>query len=229
MINYDDVYANFNISERMLLDIKQNYPHLRDENGRIIKEKVRMSISRFIDGDKYPFQGHLDYWDLGVEEGTGTYAVRGIFKNPDGELIPGLQVKIRVIPKDGIDALLVPDIAIGTDQTGRYVLVLNEKDEVKRRAVTPGARYGEMQVVLDGLAENDRVIVEGMQRARLDAVVTPTVATLKPVKMDVVEKLSSETADGGPLPPPQPAPLDDSTKALFPEGDTDAASDGAND
>ena len=220
VINYDEIYANFYISERALLDITQNYPPER-ENGEIDKKSVKILLSRHIDGDKYPFEGHLDYWDLGVDESTGTYAIRAVFNNKDNELIPGLQVNVRVVLKEDVPALLVPEAAIGTDQTGRYVLIVDDKNTVKRRAVVPGDRYGDMRVVREGVTTDDRIVVEGIQRARLDAVVDPKPNKLEPPDVDGVSSIQrSEDEDGEPLDQPAGEPLDDSASAIFEENDT---------
>ena len=191
VINYDKIYATFYISERVFQQVTEEARH-RDADGEVDKTSVKMYLSRFIDGDKFPFEGHLDYWDLAVEEATGTYALRGIFDNPDRRLAPGMTVTIRVPGQPLEDALLVPQSSIGTDQTGRYVLVVDAENKVKRKAVTPGERFGGMQVIAEGLAADDRVVINGLQRARLDAKVTPVVKDLLPLKSDGVQWIDGE-------------------------------------
>jgi len=224
VVNYDEIYANFNVSERTLQQIRKDADY-RGEDGQLDKESVKMYLSRFIDGDKYPFEGHLDYWGTEVEESTGTYPIRGLFKNPDEQLIPGMTVKIRV-PMTRIDnALLVPEGSIGTDQRGRYVLVINAENKVERRGVTPGAKFGGMQVVLDGLTKDDRVVIKGLQRARLDAEVNPVEETLPPLKTDGVRTFRSEGDDGEPVEPPPAESVDEAAAAVFEEESTDDAKD----
>jgi multidrug efflux pump subunit AcrA (membrane-fusion protein) len=85
---------------------------------------------------------------LGVESATGTFRLRGVFPNPSPRLItPGMTVRIRV-PTGVIEgALLVPEAALGADQRGRYLLIVNSEDKVERRDVTLGRKTGTMQVV----------------------------------------------------------------------------------
>ena len=218
VINYDDIYANFYISERVLQQIKQNSP--RRQGEEINKEEVKMYLAREIDGDEFPYEGHLDYWDLAVEESTGTYAIRGIFENPNRDLIPGMTVKIRVPMRPIENALLVPERSIGVDQTGRYVLVVNNENIVKRKSVTVGDRFGDLQVITEGLTKEDRVVVDGLQRARLDAQVDPKPHPKLELKTDGLRVLDDASGERENLPAPQPEVLDESAAAVF-DGDAD--------
>lgn len=112
----------------------------------------------------YPHKGHLDYAAPAVDPSTGTLAVRGTFANPRLELLPGYFVRVRV-PLDEKPALLVPDVAVGSDQGGRYVLVVNADNVVEQRKVRPGFQVGELRVIEDGLKAEDRVVVDGLLRA----------------------------------------------------------------
>ena len=195
VINYDNIYGNFYISERVLQEIMQNSP-VREGGEEVDKQKVKMYLAREIDGDEFPFEGHLDYWDLAVEESTGTYAIRGIFKNGDGKLIPGMTVRIRVPMRPIENALLVPEGCIGVDQTGRYVLVVNEDNVVKRHSVKVGPRFGDLQVISEGLTKDDRVVMSGLQRARLDAKVDPQPYEQLKLKTDGLRKIVSSSDVG---------------------------------
>ena len=112
----------------------------------------------------YPHRGTLDYVSPTVNQATGTLAVRAIMQNAQGVLVPGYFVRVRV----GIDeqnTLLVPDAALGSDQGGRYVLVVNKDDVVEQRKVTIGPRVGELRAIDSGLKGDDRVVVSGILRA----------------------------------------------------------------
>jgi RND family efflux transporter MFP subunit len=113
----------------------------------------------------YPHSGVLDYAAPGVDQSTGTLQVRGIFKNPNRALLPGYFARVRV-PLAPEQALLVPEVAIGTDQGGRYVLAVNDDNVVEQRRVQLGQTFGEMRVVEDGLKPEQRIVVGGI----LDAV-----------------------------------------------------------
>lgn len=164
IVDYDPIYANFTISERQLLAMLEKTGSRKDrvENN---KEKLKLYLQRASD-DGFPFEGQFDYADLAVDQGTGTYMVRGVFPNPRQEIIPGLFVRIK-IPLGTIEnALLIPEQAVGSDQRGDFVLVVTDEDDVERRKVTLGIRHDGMVVIAEGITPGDRVIVDGLQRAR---------------------------------------------------------------
>jgi RND family efflux transporter MFP subunit len=113
----------------------------------------------------FPHKGNLDYVSPQLNQGTGTIAVRGILKNPDRVLLPGFFVRVRVPFDKQENALLVPDAALGADQAGRYVLVVNAENVVEQRKVTTGQLDGDLRVIESGLKPDDKVIVGGLLRA----------------------------------------------------------------
>jgi multidrug efflux system membrane fusion protein len=113
----------------------------------------------------YPHRGVIDYSDTQVDSRTGTIQLRGRFPNPNKILLPGLFARVR-IPLGEQDALLVPEVALGADQAGRFLLVLNDKSEVERRTVVPGVLEDGLRVIEKGLRPSERVIVKGLQRVR---------------------------------------------------------------
>jgi len=207
IVSYDPIYANFNISERALLKLRERR---RPGDDQIDKEQIKVLLGRAADPG-FPFEGHFDYADLTVDQSTGTYAIRGIFPNPDLEIVPGLFVRIRVPIGEQEDSLLVPELAMGADQAGRYVLVVNSQDEVERRNVTVGSKYrsgdpqfGDMVVVEEGLRADDRVIIVGLQRARPGGKVRPEPVEL-PAVVDELESARREEVPAGPPAEAQPA------------------------
>ena len=113
----------------------------------------------------YPHKGKLDYVAPTINQSTGTLAVRGILPNPDRVLLPGYFVRVRVPVDQQQDALLVPDVALGSDQGGRYVLVVNDDNVVEQRKVETGQLDGGLRVIESGLKPDDRVVVAGLLRA----------------------------------------------------------------
>ena len=89
-----------------------------------------------------------------------------MFDNPDGIFTPGMFGRLRVPGSPPYTALLVPDAAIGSEQARKYVLVVDDAGMVRQKYVTPGQLDGGLRVIKDGLAANDRVIVNGLMRAR---------------------------------------------------------------
>ncbi|MFL6790740.1 MAG: efflux RND transporter periplasmic adaptor subunit, partial [Bradyrhizobium sp.] len=96
---------------------------------------------------------------------TGTLAVRGVLPNPDRVLLPGFFVRVRVPIEQQQNALLVPDVALGSDQAGRYVLIVNGQNVVEQRKVQTGPLEGELRVIESGLKADDRVVTAGLLRA----------------------------------------------------------------
>jgi RND family efflux transporter MFP subunit len=113
----------------------------------------------------YPHRGTLDYASPSVNASTGTLAVRAVLANPSRILLPGYFVRVRVPLGEAQNALLVPDSAIGSDQGGRYVLVVDNDNVVAQRKVEIGPRVDERRVIESGLNPQDRVVVAGVLRA----------------------------------------------------------------
>jgi len=112
----------------------------------------------------YPHEGRLDFASISLTPTTGTLLLRGIFPNPDGKILPGLYVQVRV-PVKKKTALLVPEVAVANDQQGSYVLIVNKKDVVERRGVKTGPPVDNLRVVEEGLNGEELVIINGLLRA----------------------------------------------------------------
>lgn len=139
----------------------------------------------------FPHKGTVDFIDNRLNPATGTIRVRAVLDNKDGRFTPGLSARVRLTSGEPAAAVLVPDRAIGTDQTRKIVLTVGADNIVAPRAVQLGALDGGMRVV-QGLKAGELVIVDGLQRAFPGAPVTPTV-----LKVD---------AQGMPIVPPPAAP-----------------------
>jgi len=113
----------------------------------------------------YPHKGKLDFVDTGIDPSTGTLQVRAVLPNSDRALLPGAFVRVHVPVDRNEKALVVSNRALGVDQAGPYVLLVNADDVVEQRAVETGALVDDMRVITKGLEVTDRVIVEGLQRA----------------------------------------------------------------
>jgi RND family efflux transporter MFP subunit len=168
--------VNFNINEQDVQRIRAE----RAKMGLTSNEVSNIAVEVGLQTETgYPYKGHLDYASPTLTAGTGTLAVRGIFYNPNAALLPGYYVRARV-PGPGQERLLVPDVAVGSDQGGRYLLVLNADNVIEQRKVLVGHLVGSMRVILDGLKPDDRVVVDGLLRAIPGQKVEPKVETLTP-------------------------------------------------
>jgi RND family efflux transporter MFP subunit len=122
--------------------------------------------------DGYPHQGHLDFAAISLTTTTGTLLIRGILPNADGKILSGLYARVRV-PLERRTTLLVPEAAIGHDQQGAYVFVVNDKNVVERRNVTTGSAVESRRVIDNGLTGREWVIVNGLLKAAPGRQVTP--------------------------------------------------------
>jgi RND family efflux transporter MFP subunit len=162
IVQLDPVYANFAINEKDVLRIRAEIR----ERGITQDELKKVSVEIGLQTEQgYPHKGRLDYASPTVDATTGTLTARAIFDNPARVLLPGLFVRVRIPTGTADKALLVPDAALGADQGGRYLLVVNKDNVVEQRKVEIGAVEGAMRVIEKGIAAGDRVIVSGIQRA----------------------------------------------------------------
>ena len=162
IVQTDPVYVNFNLAERDVLRVRQEIR----ERGLTPADLKRVPIEVGLQSDSgYPHRGTLDYAAPTINASTGTLTVRGILDNPNRVLLPGYFVRVRVPEAEQNDALLVPDAALGSDQGGRYLLVVNKDNVVEQRKVEIGAVVNDMRVIEKGLNPDDRVIVAGLLRA----------------------------------------------------------------
>jgi RND family efflux transporter MFP subunit len=163
IVALDPIYVNFNVNEQDVLRIRAEA--LR--HGVTVAQLRQLPVQVGLQTDQgYPHEGRLDYIAPTVSQSTGTLAVRGIVPNPDRTMLPGYFVRVRVPYDQQSDALLVPDTALGSDQGGRYVLVVTADNTVEQRKVEIGPiEDGALRVIETGLKPDDRVVIAGLLRA----------------------------------------------------------------
>jgi membrane fusion protein, multidrug efflux system len=128
---------------------------------------------RLIDEKAFSHQGKMDFIDNTIDRASGTIRARAVFANGAGLFTPGMFGRVRVPASQPYEALLVPDAAVGTEQARKYVLVVAADNTVSQRYVTLGDVIDDLRVIKSGLASEDRLIVNGMVRARPGGKVTP--------------------------------------------------------
>jgi RND family efflux transporter MFP subunit len=177
IVQHDPIYVNFNISEQDVLRIRAEIIRRGLTPDDIKKVSLEVGLQT---ESGYPHHGTLDYASPTVNQSTGTLAVRAILQNDDRSLLPGYYVRVRLPLGQQQDALLVPDVALGSDQGGRYVLVVNKENVVEQRKVEVGPVVETMRVIEKGVAADDRVVVGGLLRAipgnKVDPQTQPTQA-----------------------------------------------------
>jgi RND family efflux transporter MFP subunit len=128
----------------------------------------------------------MDFVDNVIDRSSGTIRGRAVFDNPAGLLTPGMFGRVRVPGSPPHTVLLIPDAAIGTEQSRKYVLVVDDGGVARLKYVTPAQLDDGLRVIKDGLAASDRVIVNGLMRARAGVKVavqeqgTPAASTAAP-------------------------------------------------
>jgi multidrug efflux pump subunit AcrA (membrane-fusion protein) len=176
IVALDPIYVNFTVNEQDVLRIRAEAARkgLTANDLRQLPLEVGLQTE-----DGYPHKGKLDYASPTVNQSTGTLAVRGVMPNADRVLLPGYFVRVRVPFGEQSNALLVPDAALGSDQSGRYLLVVTGENVVEQRKVQTGPLDGDLRVIESGLKADDRVVVAGLLRAIPGQKVDPQLREIK--------------------------------------------------
>ena len=161
----DPIYVTIAISEKRLIDVRRQGINI--ENPPVAPH---LTLS---DGSRYQHEGAFDFLGTEVSQSTDTIQARAVFPNPDQVLLPGQFVSVVVRQKVIETALVVPQIAVQEDQQGYFALIVNQADQVEVRRITVGDQVDGFWVVEDGLAEGERVIVQGLQKVRPEMTVNP--------------------------------------------------------
>ncbi|MGA7875908.1 MAG: efflux RND transporter periplasmic adaptor subunit [Desulfoferrobacter sp.] len=174
IVRLDPIYAYFNLNER---DLVRLMAQGRKDNSPTYKEKPVPVYLQIAGEENYPHKGQLDFASAAVNPTTGTLTLRAIFENPvvgsSPVLLPGMFAQIRIPVDVDENALLVPNSALGLNQGRHFLLIVNDKNVVQQRTVEIGTLVDEMRVIEKGLKSSDWVVIDGIQRARPDATVTP--------------------------------------------------------
>lgn len=161
IVQLDPIWVNFTASERDVLSVRAALAKRGETTANLIGMRVEVGLQN---ETGYPHIGKLDYVAPTINPATGTLAARATLDNESRTLLPGAFARVR-IPGTPRSVLLVPDVAVGSDQSGRYVLVLNKDNVVEQRGVELAERVGELRVISSGLGKDDRVVIGGIQRA----------------------------------------------------------------
>ena len=189
IVQYQPMYAYFNVNERDLLRYGEN--RRKEGAGWVPVFELGLANEK-----GYPHKGRLDYIDNRVDETTGTITVRGEFPNKSGRMVPGLFARIRIPEPEQREALLVPENTLGRDQRGTYALVANSENVVEYRLLQVGPQVdGGLRIVDDGLGPEDWVIVRGIQRARPGAKVAPEQKVLEELMADKDQTAGAKSKD----------------------------------
>jgi membrane fusion protein, multidrug efflux system len=173
IVSMDPIHIYFDMDEATYLKNNRLWHEGRRPSSRETPNAVQIMLS----GETKPsHEGNMDFVDNRLDVATGTLRGRAVVPNTDLSILPGQFARIRVIGSAPYDALLLPDTAITNDQSRKIVFVVNKDNTVEMRPVTLGPLDQGLRVIRDGITKDDRVVVDGLQRARVGAKVTPQAA-----------------------------------------------------
>jgi RND family efflux transporter MFP subunit len=170
IVSLDPIRFEFTFDEAAYLRYERLSQEGKDVTGR--EGSVFVSL-RLIDEPDFMHSGRMDFVDNVIDRASGTIRGRAVFSNPKGLFTPGMFARVRVPGSPAYPALLVPDVAIGSEQARKYVLVLDDQNVARVKYVVLGDTFDGLRVVKEGLAAEDRVVVNGVARIRAGQKVTP--------------------------------------------------------
>jgi membrane fusion protein, multidrug efflux system len=163
IVQLDPIYTAFTVSEQDVLRIKTAMTQHGIKTPNLADTPVEVGL---MTEDGYPHVGTLNYVAPEIDPATGTLTARGLLQNADHALLPGMFLRIRIpLALQKANALLVPDQALGADQSGSYLLVVDKDNVVQQRTVKTAQLVGKLRVISSGLAPDDKVVISGNQKA----------------------------------------------------------------
>jgi len=170
IVSIDPIRFEVTFDEASYLRYERASASGREVTGRDGSVIVALKL---IDEGNFEHRGYMDFVDNVIDKATGTIRGRAVFGNEKGVFTPGMFARIRVPGSPAYPALLIADSAIASEQARKYVLVVDADDTAQQRYVTTGQVVDGLRVIKDGLKSDDRVIVNGLMRARPGAKVKP--------------------------------------------------------
>ena len=198
LVSIDPIHAHFDADESIFLKYEELARQGRRQNARSAKQPIEMELA----GETaYPRQGELDFLDNRLDPSTGTIRGRALFRNPTGDLTPGLFVRLRLPGISKYAGLLIQDRAVGTDLDKRFVFVVKADRTIEYRPVALGPLVDGLRVVRSGLTSGEQIVVNGLQRVRpgatVDPVVEPMVVAAKVIDQPIAKPAQTRRETSG--------------------------------
>lgn len=189
IVSTNPIYFEFTFDEASYL----HYERIAKNGSDVASRGGGVTVAlKLIDENGFPHEGRMDFVNNVINTSTGTILARAVFNNPNGVFTPGMFGRVRVPASAPYQALLVPDAAVGTEQAEKYLLLVGADDKVRQQIVTLGQLTPDgLRVIKTGLKPDDRVVVEGLMRARPGTKVTPQEKKAKPASPPKVGEASS--------------------------------------
>jgi multidrug efflux system membrane fusion protein len=170
IVSIDPIRFEFTFDEAAYLRYERFNPAGNNPEKRWSSMAVKLKL---LDEPTFAHDGRMDFIDNTISQTSGTIRGRAVFANPNGLFTPGMFGRIQLPGSPPYEALLVPDVAIGTEQTRKFVMVVDAENTARQKYVTLGQTVDGLRVIKEGLTRDDRVIVDGLMRARTGTKVTP--------------------------------------------------------
>jgi len=213
IVSTDPIHFDFTYDEAAYLRYERMSGNIDDVTTHDSKTPIALKL---IDEKEFKHKGAIDFVDNVIDRSTGTIRGRAVLDNPTGLFTPGMFARIQVASSPPYEALLVPDTAIGNEQVRKFVYVVDAQNIAQQKYVTLGTIVDGMRVIKDGLAANDRVIVDGVARIRPKQKVTPQ-------EKGKTAATDDKTASAKGQPAPNAAAKPDASKPDAPKPDASKA------
>jgi RND family efflux transporter MFP subunit len=186
IVSLDPIYLDFDMSESDFLAYQRASAAGRMQSTRDTGVPV---FARLFDEEGWPLKGTLDFVDNRVDREAGTIRARAVFANADALITPGQFGRVRIPGSDPYQALLIPDSAIVTDQSRKLVMTVDADGKVVPKIIRPGPFNDEfgLRIVREGLQGDDRIVINGLLRARPNAQVKPVAGKIEPMPDKVAQ------------------------------------------
>jgi RND family efflux transporter MFP subunit len=190
IVSLDPIYAYFDADEGSFLKYSRLARTGQRPSSRDYHNPVHVALA---DEEGFPHPGVMDFVDNQVDRGTGTIVGRAVLPNPDLSLIPGMFARLRLPGSGQYRAILLPDEAVGSDQSQKFVYLVDAESKVQYRTVTTGPLVDGLRVVREGLSPEDWVVVAGLQRVRPGIAVDAQRDTIPPPATDGMAQAATST------------------------------------
>ncbi|HEY2034591.1 MAG TPA: efflux RND transporter periplasmic adaptor subunit [Rhizomicrobium sp.] len=173
VVSGDGIYADFDVDEQTYLDTVRAYATTKAQ-----EQKIPVELT--VQGDRdHVYKGAIESFDNKIATGTGTIRARAGFANTDGALVPGMFVSVKLASAADSKVILVPEDAVGNDQSKRFVFVVGKDHKADFREVALGREVAGERVVTSGLHPGDKIILDGLMKVQPGAAVEPHLASLE--------------------------------------------------
>ena len=196
------IYCVFDATEQDVLKYTRLAQSGKRESSRVAKNPVFLGL---VDEIAFPHEGHMDFVDNSFDINTASLRARCVFPNTDQLLLPGMFARIRIPGSAPYKAILIPDSAIGTDQSSQYVYIVVD-GMIERRTITPGPLVDGLRVIRSGLQGEETLVIEGLLQARPGVEVASTQGTVEPIEDGLPDYYEPVPRERWISPEPDPKP-----------------------